>query len=591
MTPWWEEHESWYEHELKCLDHYGYHYDIKAKPDRNGWLILTIDYQYKEKLIKLEVQFPVNYPLSAPQITALNHSLYRHHGGTLNIMCTLAHDANEDTHWIGWKDTLSGLLNNQVPRVLDYSDKAKSGQSFSEFERKLEAPVGEAQSTFIAGNKDGGFLINDWKIPSSEGHGQFTCAISELHKLKPSITGKDNLFIRGVVTSIVNNKGTKFSQQKGIIVEAEKGKENKYITCKWKRAILPPYILSDLDFWKWFKKENKLSYERLIKKAKKKSISVMAMLLTEEVKQGESGERWLFLTFHYDKYVLYKSVSIGHSMSDDEIYSRTPELLPLQEKSAVLIGLGSIGSPIAIHLARAGIGTLYLIDKDIVTPGNTVRWALGLSAFGKHKAIALKEYINAQYPKCKVVAWPLNVGSVEVTANQQADFENIINKADIVIDASASLELNYYLGTICHNRDKDFVWGSTTEGGYGGIVGRVRPNVIQATHHDYCNLVHKGTIKTPNYKKSDQVVPAGCLTPTFTGAGIDCEQIGLLMSRLAISTMSPTQENSYPDYDWDVAVINLRDTNGNSAILPTSETYTLDSLINVSNKHENLAGK
>src|SRR3546814_1560625 len=57
--------------------------------------------------------------------------------------------------------------------------------------------------------------------------------------------------------------------------------------------------------------------------------------------------------------------------------TRAPSLAPIRARSALVVGLGSLGSPLTLHLARAGIGNLHLVDCDHLQIGNTVRWALG----------------------------------------------------------------------------------------------------------------------------------------------------------------------------------------------------------------------
>jgi hypothetical protein len=82
-------------------------------------------------------------------------------------------------------------------------------------------------------------------------------------------------------------------------------------------------------------------------------------------------------------------------------------------------------------------------------------------------------------------------------------------------------------------------------------------------------------IELPIAKPSDAVVPAGCITPTFTGAGIDCDQVGLFAARYAASLLCDGQAEAYPPFDWDVGVFNFRDKSGAQAIVPQWKTYNL----------------
>lgn len=70
-----------------------------------------------------------------------------------------------------------------------------------------------------------------------------------------------------------------------------------------------------------------------------------------------------------------------------------PSALELGRLSAVVVGLGAIGSFVADLLIRAGIGNLTLIDGDRVTPGNLVRHLVGPECVGMGKPTAVKRHL------------------------------------------------------------------------------------------------------------------------------------------------------------------------------------------------------
>ncbi len=80
----------------------------------------------------------------------------------------------------------------------------------------------------------------------------------------------------------------------------------------------------------------------------------------------------------------------------NEIYSRQEELLNknFKEESALVIGLGGIGSWIALNLALIGVGTLVLVDPDTIEPSNLNRTLYKLNDIGRKKTVALKELIS-----------------------------------------------------------------------------------------------------------------------------------------------------------------------------------------------------
>ncbi len=75
---------------------------------------------------------------------------------------------------------------------------------------------------------------------------------------------------------------------------------------------------------------------------------------------------------------------------------RLPEAYDaLRGKTVGIVGTGSLGSKVAVTLARAGFGRFVLIDDDVFLPGNLVRNELGLAAIGIHKVDALAARLAA----------------------------------------------------------------------------------------------------------------------------------------------------------------------------------------------------
>ena len=79
----------------------------------------------------------------------------------------------------------------------------------------------------------------------------------------------------------------------------------------------------------------------------------------------------------------------------------------LQQKfsmtSVAVCGLGGLGSNVAISLARAGLGTLLLIDFDRVDVSNLHRQQYRVSQLGMYKTEAMKQILSEISPYCKVI--------------------------------------------------------------------------------------------------------------------------------------------------------------------------------------------
>lgn len=75
-----------------------------------------------------------------------------------------------------------------------------------------------------------------------------------------------------------------------------------------------------------------------------------------------------------------------------------PNLPSLQAAKVAVVGCGSLGGPLALGLAQAGVGSLDLIDPELLKAANVGRHPLGASEVGRSKAEALAARIRTSYP-------------------------------------------------------------------------------------------------------------------------------------------------------------------------------------------------
>lgn len=109
------------------------------------------------------------------------------------------------------------------------------------------------------------------------------------------------------------------------------------------------------------------------------------------------------------------------------------------ERSAKLIastvtvfGCGSVGAPVAVALAQAGVGHINLVDHDAVAWANVGRHPLGASAVGKNKAEALAEKLRADFPHATFT--PFAVGLFEMVRSSR----KALLESDLVVSAMGS---------------------------------------------------------------------------------------------------------------------------------------------------------
>lgn len=88
------------------------------------------------------------------------------------------------------------------------------------------------------------------------------------------------------------------------------------------------------------------------------------------------------------------------------IFSRNTGILEssiMNEKIAIILGCGSVGSLVALQLAKSGVGNFVLVDNDTVEYHNLCRHQCGITDVGKYKVDALKERIININPSVNVI--------------------------------------------------------------------------------------------------------------------------------------------------------------------------------------------
>lgn len=127
--------------------------------------------------------------------------------------------------------------------------------------------------------------------------------------------------------------------------------------------------------------------------------------------------------------------------------------LKLLNAKVLCIGAGGLGSPIALYLAAAGVGTIGLADIDVVSPSNLQRQVLfGVSTLGVDKTSAAAKRLKDLNPDCKVIEHKTIVNSSNVL--------DILKDYDIIIDGTDNFPTRYCVNDACVILKKPNVYGS-----------------------------------------------------------------------------------------------------------------------------------
>jgi len=119
----------------------------------------------------------------------------------------------------------------------------------------------------------------------------------------------------------------------------------------------------------------------------------------------------------------------------------------------LVIGAGGLGCPILQYLAAAGVGTLGIVDHDVVELSNLHRQILYTVAdAGKSKASCAAEKLSLFNPDITIIPYPVQLSSSNAAA--------IIGEFDIVIDGSDNFPTRYMVNDICVLLNKPLIYGA-----------------------------------------------------------------------------------------------------------------------------------
>jgi sulfur-carrier protein adenylyltransferase/sulfurtransferase len=136
----------------------------------------------------------------------------------------------------------------------------------------------------------------------------------------------------------------------------------------------------------------------------------------------------------------------GMSAEQRERYSRhtlLPEVgvegqLKLLDAKVLLLGAGGLGAPTALYLAAAGIGTLGLLDDDVVDASNLQRQVIhNTERIGEPKTSSARKTIEALNPDVKVVEHNLRLDASNVL--------ELIEPYDVIVDGADNFPTRYLL--------------------------------------------------------------------------------------------------------------------------------------------------
>jgi molybdopterin/thiamine biosynthesis adenylyltransferase len=239
------------------------------------------------------------------------------------------------------------------------------------------------------------------------------------------------------------------------------------------------------------------------------------------------------------------------ALSRLERIRRLPELSGLEHARAIVVGAGSLGAPVAVELAKAGVGRLDIFDCDNYDVNNTVRHVLGGELAGEPKAEAVAAYCLRLNPFTAAHGHRLCVGDSD---DAEALLDQLLAEATIVIDTTGATTVARYLAAKTSGAGVPFLVAGLTTASHGGDLFVVLPE--GPSFERFLEAQREGgPIPSPPAGEPSEVTPIGCRDPAFTGAGFEATELAAITARSAIRATGLTD---YPSAGANWIVVSFR---------------------------------
>jgi len=172
----------------------------------------------------------------------------------------------------------------------------------------------------------------------------------------------------------------------------------------------------------------------------------------------------------------------------------------LKAARVLIVGAGGLGSPMLQYLAAAGIGTIGVVDDDVVSLSNLQRQIIhDTEMIGRLKVDSAKAAIFRINPHVTVEAWPVRL----TAANAHA----LLTQYEIVADGSDNFETRYLVADICEELEIPLITGAV--GQFDGSISTIKAHETDGAGN-----------QNPGYRDLFPEQPPEGLLPTCAEAGI-----------------------------------------------------------------------
>lgn len=213
----------------------------------------------------------------------------------------------------------------------------------------------------------------------------------------------------------------------------------------------------------------------------------------------------------------------------------------IMQKSVLLIGCGSVGGFLADNLCQCGIGTLDILDKDILTTDNIHRHVLGFddAITRQNKADLLKKHLKSRFPYVDIDSLSFADRSAESLIKDPKRFSHY----DLIVSATGNPTLDLELNDVLHSIENapPFIVCFNEPYGIGGHAVAIlqKGGCLRCLYSDPISgelSTFQGSFAKENQAFSKTI--SGCSSAFVEYSVLDSQQTAIIASRLIIGVLN-----------------------------------------------------
>ena len=230
------------------------------------------------------------------------------------------------------------------------------------------------------------------------------------------------------------------------------------------------------------------------------------------------------------------SISVVFADVQPELSTRRSGILEttiLADKSVLCVGVGTGGAHVALELAKCGVGSFALVDRDRLSVGNVARHPGGISQVGRFKVNVIRDLILDKNPDAIVTTH-----SLDLNFTNQEELKELIAKSDLVVCGTDNRQSKLLVNQLCIAANVPAIYGGAFRRAFGGQVLRVRPKIspcqqcfVAVMPEEASNVEISSASDATDIAYSDQPV---AIEP---GLSLDVLPIANMVTKLALSEL------------------------------------------------------